>query len=163
MLYTIRRMKYQGIKAINIIIATHSPYILSDFPKNNVLCLDNGKVYQDNEQQLNNTFAANVYDILNSRFFMNDFVGKFAYKKLDEIINEVNAEEQITEDEYNQRLKLVKLIGDEFIKEKLKEELIEKLINSEKRLIIETEITRLERKRLYLTQKLEDIDGGTEK
>ena len=163
LLYTIRRMKYQGIKAINIIIATHSPYILSDFPKNNVLCLDNGKVYQDNEQQLNNTFAANVYDILNSRFFMNDFVGKFAYKKLDEIINEVNAEEQITEDEYNQRLKLVKLIGDEFIKEKLKEELIEKLINSEKRLIIETEITRLERKRRYLTQKLEDIDGGTEK
>lgn len=163
MLYAIRKMKYQGIKAINIIIATHSPYILSDIPKNNVLCLDNGNVYQNREQHLNNTFAANVYDILNSRFFMNDFVGKFAYNKLDEIIMEVNAGEQIAKDEYDRKLNLVELIGDEFIKEKLKEELMDKLINSEKRQIIETEISRLERKRQYLTQKLEeDIDGGIE-
>lgn len=162
LLYAIRKMKYQGIRAINIIIATHSPYILSDFPKNNVLCLEKGKVYQDKEHQMNNTFSANVYDILNSRFFMNEFVGKFAVNKLDEIIDEVKAGDHITLEEYRQRLKKVELIGDVFVKEKLKEELIEKLGRQEKRLMVQEEINRLGREQDYwkwlLTKDIERRD-----
>lgn len=162
LLYAIRKMKYQGIRAINIIIATHSPYILSDFPQNNVLCLEKGKVYQDKEHQMNNTFSANVYDILNSRFFMNEFVGKFAVNKLDEIIDEVKAGDHITLEEYRQRLKKVELIGDVFVKEKLKEELIEKLGRQEKRLMVQEEINRLGREQDYwkwlLTKDIERRD-----
>ena len=163
LLYAIRKMKYQGIQAINIIIATHSPYILSDFPKSNVLCLEKGKVYHDKEHQMNNTFSANVYDILHSRFFMNEFVGKFAVNKLDEIIDEVQVGDYITLEEYRQRLKKVELIGDVFVKEKLKEELIEKLGHQEKRLMVQEEINRLEHERDYWRRLLtEDIERREE-
>lgn len=150
LLYSIRKMKYQGIKAINIIIATHSPYILSDFPQNNVLCLEKGKVYQDKENLMSKIFAANIYDILNSHFFMNDFVGKFAYNKLDEIIKEVNTGGQIAKNEYNQKLNLVELIGDEFIKDKLKEELLDKLDKNARKEAVEEEIRMIERRVYYL-------------
>lgn len=150
LMYAIRKMKYQGIRAINIIIATHSPYILSDFPKSNVLCLEKGKVYQDKEHQMNNTFAANVYDILNSRFFMDDFVGKFAVKKLNEIIMEVKAGENISVWEYRQRLAKVELIGDVFVREKLKEELLDKLNTRERREMAMEEIGAMERRMQYL-------------
>ncbi len=150
LIYAIRRMNYQGIKHINIIVATHSPYILSDFPKNNVLCLEKGHVYQDKVHQMGSTFAANVYDILNSRFFMDDFVGKFAVKKLDEIIKEATDGLHITIEEYKQRLTKVELIGDVFVKEKLKEELLEKLNERERREMAIEEIRTIERRKQYL-------------
>ena len=150
LLYAIRKMIFQGIKAVNIIIATHSPYILSDFPKNNVLCLEKGEVYKDKDYQMNNTFAANVYDILNSRFFMEDFVGRFAMRKLEEIIEEVKEGDYITIEEYQQRLTKVELIGDVFVREKLKEELLEKLNGNALKEMAMEEIKAMERRIHYL-------------
>ena len=153
LMYAIRKMRYGGIRAINIIIATHSPYILSDFPKSNVLCLVKGAVYQDEIDGMGNTFGANVYDILHSRFFMKEFVGKFAIKKLDKIIGQVKAGDVISIEEYHRRKHLVDVIGDEFINEKLTEELIGKLDAQDRRLMAIEEIERLERRR----QSLEEL------
>jgi len=150
LMFAIRKMRYRGIRAINIIIATHSPYILSDFPKSNVLCLEKGKVYKDEVEGMGNTFGANVYDILNSRFFMKEFVGKFAVKKLEEIIETVKAGGIITQDEYSQRKALVDIIGDEFIREKLTEELLDKLNPRDRKLMAMEEIGRIERRKHYL-------------
>ena len=150
LMYAIRKMKYSGIRAINIIIATHSPYILSDFPKSNVLCLEKGEVYQDVAEGMGNTFGANVYDILNSRFFMKEFVGKFAVRKLDEIIEEVKEGGVISLDVYRQRKNLVDVIGDEFIREKLTEELLDKLNRHDRRMMAREEIGRIERRKQYL-------------
>lgn len=150
LIYAIRKMNYQGIKSVNIIVATHSPYILSDFPKNNVLCLERGHVYQDKAHQLESTFAANVYDILNNRFFMDDFVGKFAINKLDEIISEVKSGEHITMAEYSRRLGQIEFIGDVFVREKLKEELLDKLNEHERREMAIEEIRTMERRIQYL-------------
>lgn len=155
LIYAIRKMNYQGIKALNIIVATHSPYILSDFPKANVLCLENGRVYQE-EHQMESTFAANVYDILNSRFFMNEFVGKFAVKKLEEIIDEVKEDKAISLSQYHKRLKKVELIGDVFIREKLKEELLDKLPLRQRKEMAEEELKRMELKMKYLRTLTEE-------
>lgn len=152
LMFAIRKMRYGGIKSINIIIATHSPYILSDFPKSNVLCLEKGEVYEDAQESMGNTFGANVYDILHSRFFMKEFVGKFAIKKLDEIIAQVKAGDVITLGEYRHRQKLVDVIGDEFIREKLIEELLDKLGAHDRRLMAREEIERMERRKLYLEE-----------
>ena len=147
-------MKYQGIKAINIIIATHSPYILSDFPKSNVLCLVKGAVYQDRIYQTASTFAANVYDILNNRFFMDDFIGRFAVEKLEEIIEIVKEGEGISLGEYKRRLVMVELIGDVFIREKLKEELLYKLNMDEQKEMVKEKLVRIEKERKYLNSLL---------
>ncbi|MBK9687115.1 MAG: hypothetical protein IPO65_04930 [Saprospiraceae bacterium] len=56
------------IKGLNITFLTHSPYILSDIPNAFVLKLVNGvpQPYKNG----NNTFGANVHDLLANDFFM---------------------------------------------------------------------------------------------
>ena len=83
----------KGIKAmkleeyfhgIHIMFSTHSPFILSDIPMQNILGMDKGK--PASLKNISNTFCANVYDILTSGFFMKRFVGEFAERKVDETI-----------------------------------------------------------------------------
>ncbi|GAL74637.1 predicted ATP-binding protein [Nonlabens ulvanivorans] len=66
----IRSKGEKGIDSVNIILCTHSPFILSDIPKNNVLRLKEGDVYEDLDLK---SFGANFYDILSNDFFMQDF------------------------------------------------------------------------------------------
>lgn len=78
---------------IQIILTTHSPFILSDLPKQNVIFLDkdkngNCKVMTE-EKTLSNmqTFGANIHSLLAHSFFLKDgLVGRFAKQKIDEII-----------------------------------------------------------------------------
>ena len=133
---------------INVIITTHSPFVLSDIPDANILCLKKGEPHRGAEV-LKRTFCANVYDLLANQFFMSEFVGEFAHEKLDLLIKMVNQKKRLREDEY-QRLKAeVNLVGDDFIREKLNERLDERMPN-EFALI-------QERKRLQ--DRLEQIDA----
>ena len=57
-------------KKINIIFTTHSPFILSDMPKENVIMLyrdNNGYAKKYNSE--GNTFGANIHDLFNNNFF----------------------------------------------------------------------------------------------
>lgn len=72
-------------KKLHIIISTHSPFILSDLPKENIIFLEEGKQvypFKDNEQ----TFGANIHTLLSHGFFMSDgLMGEFAKGKIEEI------------------------------------------------------------------------------
>ncbi len=90
----------------NIIIASHSPFILSDIPKENVIFLDkfNEKETKEKYPKLNiknlkngncinvtkhielKTFGANIHTLLSNGFFMsNGLIGEFAKSKITEI------------------------------------------------------------------------------
>jgi len=56
------------IKSINIIIATHSPFVLTDILTQNTLYLDKGNPRVVDNQ----TFGANYYDMLHDSFFFED-------------------------------------------------------------------------------------------
>lgn len=71
---------------IQILIATHSPYILSDIPLQNVLLLDNGEIQTKNLLE-DQTFAANIYDLLQKQFFMTAPIGEIAKNRINEIIS----------------------------------------------------------------------------
>ena len=97
----INNCNFNAQTQIQILIATHSPYILSDVPLQNVLLLDNGEIQTKNlfEDQ---TFAANIYDLLQKQFFMTAPIGEIAKNRINEIIsfckNEIsfdNVEEKI--------------------------------------------------------------------
>ena len=112
---------------INILITTHSPFILSDIPVENTLCLDKGNVHRE---ALKQTFCSNVYDLLNNQFFMTQFIGDLAAEKLDALVSELenlsvkNEEGQSIDNKTIERLQNnINLIGDEFIKMKLLEKL----------------------------------------
>ncbi len=73
------------IKGINILLSTHSPFILSDIPLSNVLRLKEGVPVEKSEEQ---TFGANIHQLLYNDFFLeNGFIGEFAKIKVNEIID----------------------------------------------------------------------------
>lgn len=70
------------IRSINMIIVTHSPFVLSDVPRQNCLFLNDGNV----EHPKNETFGANIHDLLYSNFFIKDYMGSIARKAVDDIV-----------------------------------------------------------------------------
>ncbi len=73
-----------GCHNIQVILATHSPLILGDFPKASVIYLK--KDDKENQAIPKSTFGENLYTILKDGFFMNDTLGSFAKGKIDETI-----------------------------------------------------------------------------
>lgn len=80
----IDQMNLENINGINIMLVTHSPYVLSDIPKNNVLALRKEK----NEKKVDlKTFGANIHDMLKDSFFLsNGSVGYFAQWEIGHIM-----------------------------------------------------------------------------
>lgn len=104
------------IRNVQIILATHSPFVLSDIPSSNILCLKDGKPATKNLEI--DSFCANVYDILNNQFFMDRFTGDFASKKLDDLIAAVNRKDKSIE-EVERLKKEITRIGDKYIRKLL--------------------------------------------
>jgi len=90
-------------KKINFFIATHSPFILSDIPKENVIFLDNGES-KNKFKQDENIFGANIYDIFEKGFFLENSIGKYSeewIKALDLLLSFFNAYKLANEKESN--------------------------------------------------------------
>ena len=66
-LKSFKEILLENIKCIHLIIVTHSPYVLSDIPRTNVLALK-----KDKKEPIDNlrSFGANVYDMLKDSFFL---------------------------------------------------------------------------------------------
>ena len=81
----------ENIKEINILIVTHSPFILSDIPKSHVLFLKEGKATSGMQM---NTFGANIHNLLKNGFFLPGLpMGEFAHMKIDELFAKLNSGE----------------------------------------------------------------------
>lgn len=79
----------QNIKAINILFVTHSPYLLSDIPKTNVLFLKDG--VPDYSMQ-ENTFGSNINGLLKNGFFLPSLpIGEFAHRKINSMFAKLHA------------------------------------------------------------------------
>ncbi|MCH7535568.1 MAG: AAA family ATPase [Bacteroidetes bacterium] len=92
-------MEIDNIDGVNILCSTHSPIILSDIPNENVLKLIDGipQPYNPSEQ----TFGANVHDLLANDFFLkNGFMGKFAKGQINEVIDTLKIVSLINEEEH---------------------------------------------------------------
>jgi len=86
---------YQRYDNLNILFITHSPFILSDIPKQNVLFLEIDEESKKSKPQnfkRMNTFGANITDLLADSFFVNDgLIGDFAKEKIEETITWLNS------------------------------------------------------------------------
>ena len=159
----IESMRFRGIESINIQIATHSPFILSDIPNCNIMYLEDGKQKHD----ILETFGANMHDILRHSFFLKEgFIGEFARKKIEVILNEINRiieineknkkeekkeKQYITKNQYNEFIKTIKLIGEPLVRNKLIMMISE--VYENKNEIIDDKIEMLE-KDIEILQKL---------
>ena len=62
-------MTLENLKGINFILVTHSPYVLSDIPHDNVLVLSTNT---SEELQTIRSFGANIHEMLKTSFFLED-------------------------------------------------------------------------------------------
>lgn len=144
----IRDANLSNISSINILFVTHSPYILSDIPKSNVLFLKDG--HPENSMQ-ENTFGANINSLLKNGFFMPSLpIGAFAYEKINDLFGKLysgefdrnelpslRSEVQMVGEPYIRQqlmtlLRMYSSVDEEKIKEYLREIVIEKLWNNDR-------------------------------
>ena len=116
----IKRLHLNTYACFNIIIVTHSPFVLSDIPSENILWLKEGK--QDNYAiNRRNPFAANVNDILRNSFFLEKgFMGEFAKQKILSLIKFITGKSSKSKEWDREKAKhFISLIGEPILKEKL--------------------------------------------
>ncbi|MFW3411890.1 AAA family ATPase [Aliarcobacter butzleri] len=138
---------------IHIILTSHSPFILSDLPKENIIFLEKGKQvypFEDGKQ----TFGANIHTLLSHGFFMKDgLMGEFAKEKINDVINFLNGNKSLitTNDEAQN---LINIIGEPVIKKQL-----QKMLDS-KRLSKIDEIDLIKNQMKELSKRLEEIENA---
>lgn len=82
LLDSITSMPLDNIYNINITLVTHSPFVLSDIPQSNILCLQKG----ESESRQGQTFGANIVDLLNESFFLQGTIGDIAQLCINEVV-----------------------------------------------------------------------------
>lgn len=123
----IRRMRMNSHATYNIIIATHSPFILTDIPQNNILYLEDG--WSADPQTFKNPFAANICDVLYQSFFLREgFVGEYARNKIRDVLEWLNIDGRVvlTEKKMKQFYTIMSQIGDPFVRMQLNQLLEQK-------------------------------------
>lgn len=136
------------IKSINILLVTHSPFILSDIPKSNILYLKEGKAVTDTSSFVN-TLGANVNDILHQSFFLeNGFMGENIQRKIQSLIRFLRSDDTKTfEWDIGLATKFIDTLGDEVVVSQLRLLLAKKQMKDKYsyRSWLEQELERLKR------------------
>ena len=113
--------------SFQVVITTHSPFIISDLPKENVIvlekCQETGDciIKSDGFDDIEQTFASNIHTLFSKSFFMETTVGEFAKNEINKIINLLNESRILTEDEKKKARNIIDIIGEPLIKSKLEE------------------------------------------
>ena len=112
---------YQEDLKFSILLSTHSPFILSDIPSENILKLEDGQTVKHDKI---NSFGSNIHDLLADEFFLREgFMGEFAAEKINRLFKEIKKYDEnkkfLTKEQYLIYEKEVKLIGEKVLREPL--------------------------------------------
>ena len=116
-------------ESVQIIVTTHSPILLSDFPSQNVLYLKKDKEGLINTNyNYTKTFGNNIHTIYLNSFFLDDqgTMGAFAEQKINGIARQLSNSTDIQEDQ-DQLKKEIEFIGEGIVRTKLLELYYEKI------------------------------------
>lgn len=120
MLKTLRSVRFSNMRGINIMIVTHSPFVLSDIPDCNVLCLGDG------DQLASKTLGGNIMEMLGNSFFMENSIGDVIKEEIAAIVDLYNRavrEKKPVGNEYDDKRARFKYIceniGDDFLRQML--------------------------------------------
>lgn len=95
------------IRSIQILIVTHSPFVLSDMRRENMLYMDKGICKPLPEKEI---FGANLYQLMaDSFFFTENAMGKVASRQISNWIAQVNEDGEVSPE-------VIEMIGDDIIR-----------------------------------------------
>lgn len=164
-------------KILYIFITSHSPFLLSDLLKENVIFLEKYKEEDDEvkngNQKIGNcknvskhiklkTFGANIHTLLSDGFFMSDgLMGEFAKSKINEIkefyekVKKSKNPKEEHKKEFEDKIKefnhIQSIIGEPFLQTIIKNYLDDLyLIFSDDKTLIDKELIELEKRKTYL-------------
>ncbi len=106
------------IRSVNIALLTHSPFILSDIPSENILLLELDKKSRRSVPAVvaSETFAANINDLLADGFFLTGtLMGQFAENEIRGAINRIKENRSSDQDR-----EILDKVGDSFLRASLK-------------------------------------------
>ncbi|MDK2062068.1 AAA family ATPase [Aliarcobacter butzleri] len=135
-------------KKFHLVFTTHSPFLLSDLPKENVIFLQ-----KDEDRNCKNvsketsieTFGANIHTLLSNGFFMNDgLMGEFAKNKINQVYNFIIQKDTNFIKTKKEAQNIINLIGEPLIKKQLQKLFDETFDKSN--LTLDDEIELLEKK-----------------
>lgn len=151
-------------KSIQLIIASHSPFLVSDLPRSMINFLDRDAegncVVVDGLTDLKHTFGANVNTLYSDSFFMKQtLMGKFAKGKIDRLISIVNREREFDEEfpDWSIVQQCIDIIGEPLLRGFLQKQLNDNLAVKKK----DIEDLRNELKSLEARIKKMDGENGT--
>jgi hypothetical protein len=119
-LANLKRANLQHIDAIHMLFITHSPFILSDIPRENMLVLQKNGVPAPEGLQVE-SFGAHIFDLLKHNFFLaNGPMGALAAERITETIVWLRDPKR---DQGNlaRHRELIQLIGEPVLQQKLAE------------------------------------------
>lgn len=110
----LKNIHISHIEGINILLVTHSPFVLSDIPRSNVLALS------DNYSVNGETFCANINEMLSDSFFMEYSMGQIAQEEIEEIFSKYNTivsgeNTPLNEEELIKFKYVTSIVGDEYL------------------------------------------------
>ncbi|MDN5110910.1 AAA family ATPase [Aliarcobacter butzleri] len=160
------KMKTKKNKKVYFVLTSHSPFILSDIPKDNIIFLDkfddktkekysnldtkdleNGSCINVSKHIKLKTFGANIHTLLSNGFFMSDgLMGEFAKSKITEILKFLNDKEKLKTIKKEQIKPIIESIGEDFLRNKLLNLYRKKLTEDEK-----------EKEKLILRNKIDEL------
>lgn len=150
---SVKKIQLKEIDSINVLLITHSPFILSDIPDSNILFLEKSGIPLQNRENIK-TFGGNIHELLAHSFFLEKgFIGEFAKNKIQEIINYLNPnQENNKKSDFNQDsvFEKIQIIGEPFLREKLLEMFYAKFETAKKDRIseLENELKKLKREKI---------------
>lgn len=106
---------------LQLFFSTHSPFLITDLQEENVVLLkrDDGylSTYVDRKTKIK-PFGSNIYDLLKTGFFLEDFIGEYSKNKIEEAIDNIESKnpEKKKMSEF-----IIKRIGDEVFKSLIQE------------------------------------------
>ena len=109
---------------IQIILASHSPFPISDLPKSNVIFIERSEdeIFKITDLDHSQTLGANIHTLLSDTFFMNKgLIGAKVEEKLYEIINLLHSPDRIQEkiERQSEIVNFIKSFGEPLIKQRL--------------------------------------------
>lgn len=142
--------KFYVGKKIQLFLTSHSPFLVSDLPKENILFLkrdDNGLSEIRDIENLSQTFGANIHLLYNNSFFLEKgLIGEFAKEKIEELIKSLKKPSDNAFD-IDSSKQLINIIGEPFLKQKLMEMHDEKFKDELRLKFLESEVERLKAKK----------------
>ncbi|MEM1485561.1 AAA family ATPase [Oscillospiraceae bacterium PP1C4] len=109
-------------KKFQVIISTHSPFILSDIQSNNIIYLEKDDFgHCKPVKKTLNTFGANIHTLLKDGFFMTSTMGEFATNKIKEVTSFIDESDtgNVTEMQKNKWLYIINSIGEPLIQNRI--------------------------------------------